>query len=442
MNVYIETLGCPKNTVDSESMESVLLKGGHRMAEDPDKADVLIVNTCAFIEAAKKESIETIFDMANIKKDDDKVLIVTGCLPQRYAEDLYGSIPEVDAFMGVNDYRSINKVIEEASEGHRVKAVHEAPELYEELDVHEDEGTVSAYLRVAEGCDNACSYCAIPAIRGPYRSRRMEDIIAEAERMAAGGTREIILIAQDVSAYGKDLYGDLVLYKLLRKLCRIDGIHWIRLLYCYEDSITDELIETIRDEDKVCNYIDIPLQHISARVLYDMNRHSSPESIHNTIRRLRKAIPDINIRTTFITGFPGETEAEFGELEDFIEETRFERLGVFPYSLEENTPAADMPDQVDDDEKRERAEKLMQLQRGISLEINRDRVGKTLEVLVEEKNEDGTYTGRTEYDAPEIDDSVIFTSAEEISPGQFVNVKITDAFDYDLTGELANESAK
>lgn len=437
MNIYIETLGCPKNTVDSESMEAILLKGGHLVTENAEEADVLIVNTCAFIRDAKEESIETIFDMAEIRSAGEKMLIVTGCLGQRYAADLIEEMPEVDAFLGVNDYQNINEIIQEVSEGRRVSSVHEAPELYEELESKvPSEGTVSSYLRIAEGCDNACTYCIIPSIRGPYRSRQMEDIVKEAEMLAGAGIRELILIAQDVSAYGKDLYGHLALHELLHKLCAVDGIHWIRLLYCYEDSITDELIEAIRTEEKICNYIDIPLQHINDRVLEEMNRHSTTASIKETIQRLRTAIPDIHIRTTFIAGFPGETEEEFAELEDFVEETAFERLGVFPYSLEENTVAGMMPDQIEEDVKRMRADAIMEIQLGISLESNRRKVGSVMEVLVEERSEDGTYVGRTVYDAPEIDDSVIFTAERELQTGEFVPVLITDAFDYDLTGIL------
>ncbi len=439
MNVYIETLGCPKNTVDSESVEALLIKGGHCVTDDPGEADVLIVNTCAFIKDAKEESIESIFDMAALRGDSEKKLIVTGCLAQRYVQDLYKEIPEVDAFLGVNDYQHLNDVIRKLSGGRRITSVHEAPARYDELEGRAGaKGAASAYLRIAEGCDNACTYCIIPSIRGPYRSRLMEDIVKEAEELAAGGTKELVLIAQDVSAYGQDLYGSLVLYKLLRRLCTIDGIHWIRLLYCYEDSITDELIETIRAEEKICNYIDIPLQHINDRILMDMNRHSTSTSIRNTIRRLRSAIPDIHIRTTFITGFPGETEEEFEELENFVEEAAFERLGVFPYSLEEDTPAALMNDQIDEEIRERRADAIMGLQQRISLASNQSKVGSIMEVLIEEKNDDGTYSGRTGYDAPEIDDGVILTSERELKPGDFVLAEITDAFDYDLTGRIVD----
>ncbi len=443
MKVYIETLGCPKNTIDSESMQAILQQGSHTMTEDPDDADVMIVNTCAFIDDAKEESISSIFDLASRKEDASKVLIVSGCLPQRYSEELFNEIPEVDAFLGVNDYEHINEVIEEALKGKRSVNVAEAPPSYREFPLPETElGRVSAYLRIAEGCDNVCSYCIIPSIRGPYRSRKMEDIVKEAEELAASGTKELTLIAQDVTAYGKDLYGNYELHRLLRRLCRIDGIHWIRLLYCYEDSITDELIETMGQEEKICKYIDIPLQHINDRVLTDMNRHSTSESIRSTIQRLRDAIPEIHIRTTFITGFPGESQEEFEELQDFVDEFRFERMGVFTYSREEGTLAAEMPDQIEEDVKDLRQEILMNRQRELSLEHNRKKIGSTLEVLVEEENGDGTYTGRTAFDAPDIDDAVIFTSSAELTPGEFVFVRILDAFDYDLTGEVTEEVAR
>lgn len=440
MKIYIETLGCPKNTVDSENMAALLEKGGHTMADSPEEADTIIVNTCAFINDAKTESIDTILDMAQYKADGEKTLIVSGCLSQRYSKELFEEIPEADILIGVNDYDRINDILAEHMEKGRLRYDTRAPQAYCEIPERKtDPGSVTSYLRIAEGCDNVCSYCVIPYIRGAYRSRRMEDIMAEAQILADRGTKEIVIIAQDVTAYGKDTCGRLMLPELLRRLCRIDGIEWIRLLYCYEDSITDELIETIRDEEKICRYIDIPLQHFSDPVLQRMNRHSTSASIRETIKKLRAAVPDIHIRTTFITGFPGETDEDYEKLADFAEETCFERLGVFAYSKEENTPAAEMPDQVDQEIKEQRRDDLMSLQREISLESNLAKVGLTMKVLVEEKCEDGTYMGRTEFDAPEIDNGVIFTADEELAPGTFVNVEITDAFDYDLTGKAVTE---
>ncbi len=440
MKVFIETLGCPKNSVDSESMAAVLAGEGHTMVSSPEEADVLVVNTCGFIRDAKEESISSIFDMIREKEaDSSKRIIVTGCLAQRYAEDLFEEMPEVDAFMGVNDYGSINRVVESicGDTEERVIASGPAPDVYFEIpDRITEPGAVSSYLRIAEGCDNVCSYCIIPYIRGGYRSRRMEEILEEAEMLAERGTKELILIAQDVTAYGKDLYGRYALHELLPKLCRIDGIHWIRLLYCYEDSITDELIEVMKSEEKICKYIDIPLQHVNDGILDNMNRNSTAASIRDTIRRLREAMPDIHIRTTFITGFPGETEDCFDELADFVEEMCFERMGVFSFSPEEGTPAAEMEGQLEDEIKDRRKDILMELQRQISLECNQSKIGQTLEVLVEENNEDGTFSGRTRFDAPEIDDGVIFTAGEEEpAAGEFIRVKITDAFDYDLVGE-------
>lgn len=416
------------------------------MAASPDEADAIIVNTCAFINDAKTESIDTILEMAQYKDHgenggSEKLLVVSGCLAQRYSKELYKEIPEADIFIGVNDYDHINEIINEHDRTNdRMRYDTTAPQSYCEIsDRLTQPGSVSTYLRIAEGCDNVCSYCVIPAIRGPYRSRRMEDIQAEAKMLAARGTKELIIIAQDVTAYGKDIYGRLALPELLRGICRIDGIEWIRLLYCYEDSITDELIETMRSEEKICSYIDIPLQHISDRILSGMNRHSTSASIRSTIKKLRERIPDIHIRTTFIVGFPGETAEDFEELEAFIEEEKFDRLGVFAYSREENTPAAEMPDQIAEEIKEERRDELMAVQREISLESNIAKKGRTLRVLVEECCDDGTYMGRTAYDAPDIDNGVIFTSdGAVLEPGTFADVIITDAFDYDLTGRAVD----
>lgn len=437
MKVYIETLGCSKNTVDSENAAALLEGNSHTIVDSPEAADAIIVNTCAFIKDAKIESIDTILEMAEIKKDKELLLIVSGCLSQRYIEDLYNEIPEVDIFIGVNEYGKINEILDGYESDLRIKKVSEAPAIFDEIPVRRTEkGAASEYLRIAEGCSNACSYCIIPAIRGAYRSRRKEDIIAEAVMLAERGIRELNIIAQDVTAYGFDLYGGYVLHELLHDLCKIDGIHWIRLLYCYEDSITDDLLKTIAEEKKICKYLDIPLQHVNDRVLHDMNRNSTSQSIHDTIDRVRRIVPRVHIRTTFITGFPGESDEEFSELADFVEETEFNRMGVFSYSLEENTVAAEMNNQLDDNIKESRREALMQMQREISLKLNEAKIGQILEVFVDEALEDGTYNGRTEFDAPEIDDGVIFTSENELEPGIFVNVEITDAFDYDLIGKV------
>ena len=346
-------------------------------------------------------------------------------------------MPEVDIFLGVNDYEKLPQLVKEYRKGKRLQAFSCQPDAFYEFSARKiKDNPYSMTLRIAEGCNNCCAYCVIPQIRGAYRSRPMENIIEEAELLASKGCREIILIAQDVTEYGTDIYGRLMLPELLRKLCRVDGIRWIRLMYCYEDKITDELIEVMASEEKICDYIDIPLQHVSDGVLSAMNRHSTTESIKDTLGRLRTAMPDIHIRTTLITGFPGETEEEFEELLKFVEETRFERLGVFAYSREEGTVAGDMENQIDEDVKAMRADAIMRRQLDISREINESKVGDTMTVMVDGTDEDGAYLGRTVYDAPEIDNTVIFTADEELVPGDMVQVKITDAFDYDLVGKM------
>ena len=434
MNVYIQTMGCPKNFNDSEMAEGILEKAGYDIVDNPVDSDVIIVNTCGFINDAKTESIEKIFELAEYKEleDKDRLLVVSGCLSKRYSEALFEEMPEVDIFLGVNEYDRLPEILEAHKE--REVQVNECPKEFLEIKERKlADNPYTATLRIAEGCDNVCAYCVIPHIRGHYRSRKEEDILQEAEWLAEKGCKEIILIAQDVTAYGIDLYGEFRLAKLVKKLCRVDGIKWIRLMYCYEDRITDELIQVMAEEEKVCNYLDIPIQHSSDKVLKLMNRRSTSKGIVNTIERLRKAMPDINIRTTLITGFPGETKAEFDELYDFVAETKFERLGVFAYSKEEGTPGAEMR-QVRSDVKERRKDAIMRLQVEISLESNQKKVGQVFDVLVEEQDEEGAYIGRTQYDAPEIDNSVIFKSDRVLNAGDFVKVKITDAFDYDLVG--------
>lgn len=431
MKIYIETLGCPKNFNDSQVVGGILEESGHRVVSHIDEADAIMVNTCGFINDAKKESIQCIFDMA----DYGKTLIVSGCLSQRYGEELYEEMPEVDIFLGVNDYDRLPEILSNHEKGNREKHL----SLYEkELNVSSrklEKEHYSTTIKISEGCDNYCAYCVIPSIRGPYRSRPKEEILAEAEALAQAGTKEIILIAQDSTAYGIDIYGDYVLHELVRELCKVEGIQWIRLMYCYEERLTDELIHVMATEEKVCHYLDMPLQHASDKILRSMNRRSNKAKIFDSIGKLRKAMPDIHIRTTLITGFPGEGEEEFEELLHFVEEVKFERLGVFTYSPEEGTPAAEMDEQVEEDIKEERKDAIMRRQMDISLEKNREKIGTTLEVLVEEKDFDGSYLGRSRYDAPEIDNQVLFTSERELHPGDLVTVKLTDAFDYDLSGE-------
>ena len=433
MKVYIETLGCPKNFNDTEVAKGSLCgENDFTLAASPEDADIIMVNTCGFINDAKKESIDKIFEMSAYKHAGKK-LVVSGCLSERYSKELFDEMPEVDCFIGVNEYEQL-------------------PEIFRNLDMRKnlvggcigdtlprmqrklDDNPFTSTLKISEGCDNFCAYCVIPSIRGGFRSKRMEDVLAEAEELAAAGCKELILIAQDVTNYGIDLYGTYKLPELLRQLCRIEGIVWIRLMYCYEDRITDELIAVMATEPKICHYIDIPIQHAADTVLTAMNRRSTGASIRTTIRKLREAIPDMHIRTTLIVGFPGETEDDFEVLLDFVETMRFERLGVFAYSREEGTPAGEMENQIDEAVKEARLDAIMRRQLEISLAVNEAKIGKTFMVLVEERDADGSYIGRTAYDAPEIDDSVLFTSKRALKAGDFVQVQINDAFDYDLIG--------
>ena len=436
MKVYFETLGCPKNFNDTQAAKGVLMDAGYEIADSAENSDVIVVNTCGFINDAKKESIEKIFDMVEYRGDGKK-LVVSGCLSERYSADLYEEMPEVDCFIGVNEYERLPEILTRL-DSEDCKRINSVSGCYEKILSTPkrvlDENPYTATLKIAEGCDNCCAYCIIPKIRGGFRSKPMEAVIAEAEDLAAAGCKELILIAQDVTNYGRDLYGEPRLAELVRKVCKVDGIRWVRLMYCYEDRITDELIEVMATEPKVCHYIDIPIQHASDSVLKAMRRRSTEESIKGTIGRLKAAIPDIHIRTTLIVGFPGETEEDFETLLDFVEEMRFARLGVFAYSQEENTEAGEMENQIDEGIKQERLDAIMRRQLDISLEYNREKVGKELTVLVEEKDEDGSYIGRTQYDAPEIDNSVIFTSDRNLKAGDMVRVLVEDAFDYDLVG--------
>ncbi len=432
MKIYMETLGCPKNFYDTQVAKGIMTEKGFEIVEDIESSDVMILNTCGFINDAKTESIDRIFELAEYKEMGKK-LVMSGCLAERYSKDLFDEMPEVDCFLGVNEYEKLPEILNNFEERQDYVTGCAATELVNMPRILED-NPYTATLKIAEGCDNRCAYCVIPSIRGPFRSKKREDILEEANWLAEKGCKELILIAQDVTVYGKDLYGKMVLPELLRDLCKIDGIQWIRLMYCYEDRITDKLIEVMATEPKICHYIDIPIQHSSDNVLKRMNRRSTEKSIRTTIEKLKTAIPDIHIRTTLITGFPGETEDDFDNLLDFVEEMRFARLGAFAYSQEENTPAGEMEDQITEEVKAQRQEQVMRRQLDISLETNREKIGMTLDVLVEEMDEDGSYIGRTAYDAPEIDNSVIFNSDRELKAGDFVKVLIQDAFDYDLTG--------
>ncbi|MGN1326822.1 MAG: 30S ribosomal protein S12 methylthiotransferase RimO, partial [Clostridia bacterium] len=415
MNVGFVSLGCSKNLIDTEMMIGLFKNNEFNIVNEPNKADIIVINTCGFIESAKEEAINTILEMAEYKKTDRcKMLIATGCLVERYKEELEKAIPEVDIFLKYSDYaeekgmsaKTFEKVLEEIYG--KLKASSEK-ELKENkgmdfLDRVVTTGDKYAYLRIAEGCSNRCTYCAIPYIRGPFVSRKMEDVIEEAEMLVKSGRRELILIAQDTSKYGKDIYGEAKLAELLQKLCKIKDLKWIRFLYTYPEDITDELIQTVKNNDKICKYFDIPIQHISNKVLKRMNRKCTGESIKNTISKLRKEIPNVVIRTTVMVGFPGETKEDFEELYNFVEETKFDRLGAFAYSKEDGTPAARLKEQIHPMTKKSRYNKIMKLQQEISLEIEKKNIGKELEILIEDMTPDKKfYIGRSYMDVPGID---------------------------------------
>ncbi len=432
------SLGCPKNQVDAEHMLALMDAEGWEIVDYVDGCDAVIVNTCGFIDDAKKEAIENILDMVELKKEGviGKV-IVTGCLAQRYKEEIVKEIPEVDAVVGIGANGDIIKTVEEVMSG--TDTIEKYPSR-SELPLEGQRILTTpqywAYLKIGEGCSNRCTYCTIPSIRGKMRSRSMENVIDEAKQLAESGVKELILIAQDTTSYGLDLYGELKLPELLNELCKIDSLEWIRLLYCYPDRITDELIETMKNQEKVVNYIDLPLQHADDKILKAMNRRGDQALIRSVISKLRTEIPDVVIRTTFIVGFPGEGEEEFETLAEFVNEIEFDRLGVFAFSPQEGTPAYDMENQVDDDVKARRGEVIMQDQYSIMEEKNNAKIGKTYKVVVEEY--DGysdSYTGRTYMDAPEIDGLVMFTSHKDLEIGDFVEVEIFNVEDYDLIGE-------
>lgn len=432
------SLGCPKNQVDAEHMLAMMDAEGWEIVDYVDGCDVVIVNTCGFIDDAKKEAIENILDMVELKKEGViSKIIVTGCLAQRYKDEIVKEIPEVDAVVGIGANGDIIKTVEEVMSG--VDTIEKYPPQCElPLEGQRILTTPQywAYLKIGEGCSNRCTYCTIPSIRGNMRSRSMENIIDEAKQLAELGVKELILIAQNTTSYGLDLYGELKLPELLNELCKINSIEWIRLLYCYPDRITDELIETMKNQEKIVNYIDLPLQHADDKILKAMNRRGDQALIRSVISKLRSEIPDVVIRTTFIVGFPGEGEEEFETLAEFVNEIEFDRLGVFTFSPQEGTPAYDMDNQVEDDVKTRRGEVIMQDQYSIMEEKNNEKIGKTYKVVVEDY--DGysdSYTGRTYMDAPEIDGLVKFTSHKDLDIGDFVDVEIFDIEDYDLIGE-------
>lgn len=441
--VGMVSLGCDKNRVDSEIMLGVMNKN-YEITNNPKEADIIIVNTCGFIESAKQESIDTILEMADYKnKYKCKLLIATGCLTQRYGEDLKKLMPEIDIMLGVNDYSKIDKFINEfiAKNTNENIAVNYSDENINEGERILTTGKSTAYIRIAEGCNNFCTYCIIPKIRGKFRSRNMEHILEEAELLVKNGTKEIILIAQDTTLYGSDLYGKKSLHILLNKLSEIEGLEWIRVLYCYPEEIYDELIDEIAINNKVVKYLDLPIQHISSKILKLMGRKTTKEDIISKIELLRQKISDITIRTSLIVGFPNEGEEEFNELKDFLTMYKLDKVGVFKYSREEGTPAAKMEEQIDEEVKISREIELMTLQSNISNSINANKIGKTYKVLVEGFNGEHYY-GRNYEMAPEIDGNVFFTDNCDPQIGKFVNVKIEENTEYDLIGVGICESCK
>lgn len=429
------SLGCPKNQVDGEMLLSKLSNTGFEIVNTIEQSDLMIVNTCGFIDDAKKEAIETILEVAQYKEAGIiSAIVVTGCLAERYQDEIMKEMPEVDAVVGIGANENIVKICQKALCG--IKSSSYPDKCYLPLD---DERMLStpphwAYLKIAEGCDNRCAYCAIPSIRGPFRSRTIESVVGEAEMLAHKGVKEIILVAQDTTKYGYDLYGEYKLDALLKELVKIDGIEWIRLFYCYPQRITDSLIEVIKNEDKVCNYIDIPLQHANSEVLKNMNRIGDAQSYKDLLTKMRKEIPDISFRTTFMVGFPGETDEQFEDLCNFVSDIKFDKMGCFTFSPEEDTPAFDMECQIEEDIKTRRQEVLMNLQYSITQECNNNKIGKVYKVIVDEANEE-SYVGRSYLDSPEIDSGIIFTSEKQLSVGSFVNVKIVSFDGYDLIGE-------
>ncbi len=445
MKIGVVSLGCPKNLVDSETMLGLIHEEKYEITNDPSEAEIIIVNTCGFIESAKEESINTILQMAEYKKSGScKYIIVTGCLSQRYAEELFNELPEADGIAGVEVYDEIGSIIKRVMNGERfIMLERSKPDvIYTSKETFLPRilttPSYTAYLKIAEGCDNCCSYCAIPKIRGPYRSKPMEQVLKEAKALTANGVKELIVVAQDTTRYGEDLPGGkLLLADLLKELNKIESLKWIRVMYCYPNNFTDELIETFASLDKVCKYVALPLQHASNRLLTSMNRYDTREEVETLLAKLRKRIPGIVIRTTFIVGFPGETDADFEELKEFVEQQRFENAGVFAYSQEEGTVAGAMPNQIPDEIKQERYHELMALQAQISEEIHKDTEGQTLEVLVEGIEEDGSglHYGRSYREAPDIDGLVFIENPGDIKPGCFVKVNILQGFTYESVGE-------
>lgn len=439
MKILFISLGCDKNLVDSEEMLGLLNREHFEFTDYESEADVIVINTCCFVNDAKEESVNTILQMAEYRKSGScKALIVTGCLAQRYKTEISDEIPEVDAILGTSSYDKIVDAVKSTICGEKFEKFNPLDELI----VEESERVVTtgghyAYIKIAEGCNKCCTYCIIPKIRGRYRSVPEEDILKTAEKLVENGAKELILVAQETTLYGVDLYGRKTLPDLLKKICKIPGLIWVRILYCYPEEITDELIEVMKNEPKVCHYIDMPIQHASDKILKAMGRRTNRVELTERILKIRKEIPDIVLRTTLISGFPGETEEDHEEMLDFVDEMEFERLGVFAYSPEEDTPAAEMPDQIDEDIKIKRRNEIMELQQEIAFENAENMIGRDLLVMIEGKVVDeNAYVGRTYMDCPNVDGNIFITTDEELITGDFVKVKVTGAAEYDLIGEI------
>ncbi len=442
MKILFISLGCDKNLVDSEEMLGMLTRKGYEICDSEEEADIIVINTCCFIHDAKEESVETILEMAEYRKSGNcKALIVTGCMAQRYRQEIIDEIPEVDAVLGTTSYGKILTAVEEALAGRyfqEYRSIDDLPEDYGKRVL--TTGGHYAYLKIAEGCDKHCTYCIIPKLRGKFRSVPMERLLAQAQDLAEQGVKELILVAQETTVYGQDLYGKKSLHVLLEELCKIKGIRWIRILYCYPEEIYEELIQTMKREKKICHYLDLPIQHASDKILKRMGRRTTRQELVEIVGHLRREIPDIFLRTTLITGFPGETEEDHQELMEFVDEMEFDRLGVFTYSPEEDTPAAGMENQIEEELKEERREELMGLQQEISLDKGSERIGQEMLVMIEGKvSGESAYIGRTYGDAPKVDGYIFVQTGEELMTGDFARVRVTGALEYDLIGELADE---
>lgn len=442
MKILFISLGCDKNLADSEEMLGLLTANGHEIVNTEEEAQAIVINTCCFIHDAKEESVETILEMAEYKKAGTcRALIVTGCMAQRYQEEIIQEIPEVDAVLGTASYGDIVIALNEAAAGNHFQEysdINGLPEIGSDRVI--TTGGHYAYLKIAEGCDKHCTYCIIPSLRGNFRSVPEERLLRQAEYLASQGVKELIIVAQETTVYGTDLYGKKTLHLLLKKLCGIRGIRWIRVLYCYPEEIYDELIQVMKEEKKICHYLDLPIQHASDRILRRMGRRTTKAQLTGIVEKLRNEIPDIVLRTTLITGFPGETEEDHRELMEFVDEMEFDRLGVFTYSAEEGTPAASMPDQVPEELKEARRDELMKLQQEISLDRGNRKIGQELMVMIEGKvSGESAYIGRTYGDAPNVDGYLFVQTGELLMTGDFAKVRVTGALEYDLIGELADE---